>query len=161
MGWNPEDPADIQDDNESDPSVKPGHRLLIKTAILMPDAKEGEVTIVQIESEGYNEAKVVVPIVAMRAGRDRQMYLDLLLPNPAKLTLVQGEGPIHLVGSHCVDFSNYRDTGAGEDDEDEVGVKAGLGDGDKGDTPVKEDVMKKVVGGRGQEPGEEAQRKSC
>merc|ERR1712071_742112 len=82
------------------------------------------------------------PIVAMRAGRDRQMYLDLLLPNPAKLTLVQGEGPIHLVGSHCVDFSNYRDTGAGED-EDEVGMKAGLGDGDTGATPVKEDVMKR------------------
>merc|ERR1712071_318700 len=133
MGWNPEDPADIQDDNESDPSVKPGHRLLIKTAILMPEAKEGEVTIVQIESEGYNGAKVVVPIVAMRGGKDRQMYLDLLLPNQAKLTPVQGEGPIHLVGSHCVDFSNYRDTGAGEDDEDEVGLKVGLGDGDKGD----------------------------
>ena len=33
--------------------------------------------------------KVVVPIVAMRGGKDRQMYLDLLLPNQAKLALVQ------------------------------------------------------------------------
>ena len=33
-------------------------RLLIKSAILMPGAKEGEVTVVQIESEGYNKQKV-------------------------------------------------------------------------------------------------------
>ena len=33
-------------------------RLLIKSAILMPGAKEGEVTVVQIESQGYNKQKV-------------------------------------------------------------------------------------------------------
>ena len=40
------------------PKVKPGHRLLIKSAILMPSAKKDEVTVVQIESEGYNKQKV-------------------------------------------------------------------------------------------------------
>ena len=34
-------------------------RLLIKTAILMPEAKEGEVTIVEVESVGYNKTKVL------------------------------------------------------------------------------------------------------
>ena len=38
--------------------VKPSHRLLIKTAILMPSAKKDEVTVVEIESEGYNKQKV-------------------------------------------------------------------------------------------------------
>ena len=33
-------------------------RLLIKTAILMPDAQIGEVTIVEVETEGFNKAKV-------------------------------------------------------------------------------------------------------
>ena len=33
-------------------------RLLIKSAILMPGAKQGEVTVVQIESQGYNKQKV-------------------------------------------------------------------------------------------------------
>ena len=38
--------------------VKPSHRLLIKTAILMPTAKKDEVTVVEIESEGFNKQKV-------------------------------------------------------------------------------------------------------
>ena len=33
-------------------------RLLIKTAILMPEAKEGEVTIVEVETVGFNKSKV-------------------------------------------------------------------------------------------------------
>ena len=33
-------------------------RLLIKTAILMPEAQNGEVTIVEVETEGFNKAKV-------------------------------------------------------------------------------------------------------
>ena len=54
---------------------------------------------------------------------------------------MQGEGPIHLVGSHCVDFYGYRDTGAGEetddegqDDEKEEGPQ---GVTEKGDNMVK------------------------
>ena len=33
-------------------------RLLIKTAILMPEVQDGEVTIVEVETEGFNKAKV-------------------------------------------------------------------------------------------------------
>merc|ERR1712002_188699 len=95
----------------------PGHRLLIEAAVLMPSAKEDEVTIVQIESEGYKKEKVVVPICAMKGGQNLHQYVDLLVPTQAKFSLLQGEGPIHLVGSHCVDFFGYRET---EDDaEDE------------------------------------------
>merc|ERR1712000_281768 len=126
FSWSPEDPADSKEDDEADPSVKPGHRLLIKTAILMP--------------------------TAMKGGKDTQQYVDLLVPCPAKLTLMQGEGPIYLVGSHCVDFYGYRDTGAGDDEdedeatEDEVSmdeaeelVKDAKGDVKKKETPAKED----------------------
>merc|ERR1711874_535280 len=70
--WSPADPADSQDDEEDDPNVKPGHRLLIKNAILMPEAKKDVVHVVQIECEGYNKQKVVAPIVAMKAGVDHQ-----------------------------------------------------------------------------------------
>merc|ERR1711970_1359898 len=79
-----------------------------------------EVTIVQIEGDGYNKGKVVVPIVAMKGGSDHQTYVDLLIPCSAKLSLLQGEGPIHLVGSHCVDFYGYRDTGAGDDTQEDI-----------------------------------------
>merc|ERR1712228_223709 len=65
--------------------------------------------------------QVEVPICAMKGGKDYQTYVDLLIPCPAKLTLLQGEGPINLVGSHCVDFYGYRDLGSGDDDvEDEA-----------------------------------------
>jgi len=119
--WAPQDPSDADDheDDKDDPSVKPGHRLLLKSAILMPTAKEGDVSIVQIESEGYNKAKVVTPIVAMKAGADYQQYVDVLIPHNATFKLIQGEGPISLVGSHCVDFYGYKDVGGNYSDEDE------------------------------------------
>jgi len=146
--WSPEDPIVSKDDEETDSEVKPGHKLLIKSAILMPGAKEGEVTVVQIESEGYNKQKVVVPIVAMRAGTDYQTYVDLLVPGQAKISLLQGEGPIHLVGSHCVDSFGYRDTGAEDDAEDEMEAEEEVGEKEAEElvkdaakkTPTKESV---------------------
>merc|ERR1712183_1111476 len=99
--------------------VKPGHRLLIKSAILMPTAKKDEVTVIQIESEGYNKQKVVVPFCAMKGGSDHQKYVDLLVPSAAKLKIIHGEGPIHLVGSHCVDYFGFKDEDDEEDSEEE------------------------------------------
>jgi len=118
--WEPQDPADEEDkeDDKDDPSVKPGHRLLLKSAILMPTAKDGDVSIVQIESEGYNKSKVVTPIVAMKAGADYQQYVDVLIPHNATFKLIQGEGPISLVGSHCVDFYGYKDVGGNYSDDE-------------------------------------------
>ena len=95
--------------------MKPGHRLLIKTAILMPSAEKDEVTIVEVESQGYNKKQVGVvlswwwlvvvcsspditncslqvklPMVAMKAGVDSQKYIDLLIPgSPATIRMVQ------------------------------------------------------------------------
>ena len=54
--WCPEDPAD-QDDE--DPSVKPGRQMLLNSAVLMPSAKAGEVTVVQVESEVNYNSKVL------------------------------------------------------------------------------------------------------
>jgi hypothetical protein len=143
FSWNPEDPSDTKEDDDADPSVKPGHRLLIKTAVLMPTSKKDEVTIVQIEGDGYNKSKVVVPICAMKGGRDVQQYLDLLVPCPSKLSLLQGEGPIHLAGSHCVDFYGYRDTGAGDDDEEDENTE------DDVDMKEAEDLVKDAKGDSG------------
>eukprot|EP00088_Acartia_fossae_P038683 TRINITY_DN4012_c0_g1_i2.p1 TRINITY_DN4012_c0_g1~~TRINITY_DN4012_c0_g1_i2.p1 ORF type:complete len:247 (+),score=108.38 TRINITY_DN4012_c0_g1_i2:45-785(+) len=132
-------------------SVKPGHRLLIKTAILSPTAKENEVTVVEIESEGYNHSKVTVPICAMRGGSDLQKYVDLLVPGPAKLKIIHGEGPINLVGSHCVDYygMNDDDDDTDEDEDDEEAdemeteeateeTKAKNKSGDKKSSPAKD-----------------------
>merc|ERR1712098_271411 len=88
-------------------------------AVLMPAAKNGEVTIVQVESDGYKDAAVTVPICAMKGGADLQRYLDVLIPSPpATLKLVRGKGPIHLVGSHCVDYYGFKDEEDTEDEDD-------------------------------------------
>merc|ERR1711909_142025 len=164
--WNPEDPADTAEDDEKDPSVMgPGHRLLIKAAVLMPSAKKDEVTIVQIESEGYKKEKVVVPICAMKGGQNLHQYVDLLVPTQAKFSLLQGEGPINLVGSHCVDFFGYRETDedddeSAEEDAEMDGVEETGGESNDGKkTPTKdaaEDKKKTPV----KESGDEKKRKA-
>ena len=72
----------------------------------------------------------------MRGGTDLQTYVDILVPSNAKLTLIQvcfpfqgtniqclflqqGEGPIHLIGSHCIDFFAGVDEEADTEDEDD------------------------------------------
>ena len=56
--WDPASLETAEEEKEDGPKVKPSHRLLIKTAVLMPTAKKDEVTVVQIESEGYNKQQV-------------------------------------------------------------------------------------------------------
>ena len=83
-----------------------------------------------------DSSQVKVPVLAMRGGSDLQTYVDILVPSNAKLTLVkvsyhsnncladvqldfqQGEGPVHLIGSHCIDFFGSMD-GEADDEEDE------------------------------------------
>merc|ERR1719430_2337125 len=102
----------------------------------MPTAKKDDINIVEIESEGYNQEKVKVPILAMRAGTDLQTYVDILVPTNAKLTLIQGEGPVHLIGSHCIDFFASMDGEADDEDEDDEMEVKGKGD-DLPASPIK------------------------
>ena len=60
---------------------------------------------------------MTVPIVAMKGGEDLQKFVDLLVPGPAKIKIIHGEGPINLVGSHCVDYYGFKED---EDDSDVV-----------------------------------------
>ena len=57
--WAPQDPASVKEGEDTDEEGKPTHKLLIKSAILLPTVKQDEVNIVQIESEGYNKEKVL------------------------------------------------------------------------------------------------------
>merc|ERR1719508_734036 len=55
----------------------------------------------------------------MKGGSDHQKYVDLLVPSAAKLKIIHGEGPIHLVGSHCVDYFGFKDEDDEEDSEEQ------------------------------------------
>ena len=58
---------ELKEGDEEPSKVKPSHRLLIKTAILMPTAKKDEVTVVEIESEGYNKQKVIIVTIILQS----------------------------------------------------------------------------------------------
>jgi len=51
---------------------------------------------------------VIAPFAKMKGGVDLQRYLDILVPDAAKFKIISGTGPVTLVGSHCVDFYDYR-----------------------------------------------------
>jgi len=75
--------------------------LLIKNTIGKPSANNDEVSVVQIEEDGFNKAKVVT-VCHLKGVVD--MQYRLLVRGQAKITLLQGEGPINIVGRNCVDF---------------------------------------------------------
>ena len=59
--WDPVTPEPAKEEGngkEEGRQVMPSHRLFIETAFLMPTAKKDEVTVVEIESEGFNKQKV-------------------------------------------------------------------------------------------------------
>merc|ERR1719341_1962653 len=107
--------------------------------------------------------KVITPIIAMKGGTDYQQYVDILVPNKATFKLIQGEGPIHLVGSHCVNFYGYRDVGGdltdGEDDDamDEDTEEQKTGEMEKKPSGKKESPSKtrETSGGKKRKASEE------
>merc|ERR1712080_283694 len=68
---------------------------------------------------------------------DYQKYVDLLVPSPAKIKLISGNGPVHLTGSHCVDFYGY----GGQEERDEESEEDVEMEGDGG---KKEDLRNKL-----------------
>merc|ERR1712107_725818 len=40
---------------------------------------------------------------------------------PAKMKIIHGEGPINLIGSHCVDYYGFKEDEDSDDDEEEEG----------------------------------------
>merc|ERR1711874_126672 len=90
---------------------------------------------------------VTVPICAMKGGVDLQKYIDLLVPGNAKIKIIHGEGPINLIGSHCVDYFGFKDDEEDSEDE-EKGKKASPAKSpstNKKSTPEKGDTEKKVT----------------
>ena len=57
----------------------------------------------------------------MKGGAELQKYVDLLVPTPAKLKIIHGEGPINLVCSHCVDYFRFKDERDDDSEDEEEG----------------------------------------
>ncbi|XP_068899610.1 nucleoplasmin-like protein isoform X1 [Tenebrio molitor] len=80
-----------------------GHKLIIKQALVGPEATEGEVNVVQVEAMTWKDS-VKIPIASLKAGgANNQVVLDLSFPDPpVTFSLVQGNGPVHIIGHHLI-----------------------------------------------------------
>jgi len=80
-----------------------GHKLIIKQALLGPDAKDGEMNVVQVEAMTWKES-IKIPVACLKAGGpNSQVILDLSFPDPpVTFSLIQGSGPVHIIGHHLI-----------------------------------------------------------
>lgn len=88
--WDPEaDGANV---------IKESHKLVIKQVLLGPEAKEGEVNVLEVQTEHWG-----VPVAVLKAGGAKnQILLDLTFSNLISFHLLQGNGPIHIIGHHVI-----------------------------------------------------------
>ncbi|CAH0554588.1 unnamed protein product [Brassicogethes aeneus] len=154
--WDPE--------AKGDGDFQGGHKLIIKQALLGPEATEGEVNVVQVEAMTWKDS-VKIPVATLKAGgANNQVLLDLSFPDPpVTFTLIQGNGPVHIIGHHLIgspmeDFEEMDEMeeemiedeegeeGAEEDEEEEEpkSKKAKTTNNSaKGKAPVKNNKAKK------------------
>ncbi|KAM3956504.1 nucleoplasmin-like protein isoform 2-T2 [Aphomia sociella] len=90
--WDPEAKAEYPRTN----------KLLIRQALLGPDAKSDELNVVQVETMSLQDS-VKIPVAVLKAGETRHARLDIEFPDaPVTFTLIQGSGPVHLIGQHLL-----------------------------------------------------------
>ncbi|NP_001166837.1 nucleoplasmin-like protein isoform X2 [Bombyx mandarina] len=90
--WDPEAKAEYPRSN----------KLVIRQALLGPDAKPDELNVIQVEAMSLQEA-VKLPVAVLKVGESRHVRLDIEFPDaPVTFTLVQGSGPVHLIGHHLL-----------------------------------------------------------
>lgn len=63
----------------------------------------GEVNVVQVEAMTWKDS-VKIPIATLKAGGpNNQVLLDLSFPDPpVTFSLIQGSGPVHIIGHHLI-----------------------------------------------------------
>ncbi|KAL4711588.1 hypothetical protein ACJJTC_003605 [Scirpophaga incertulas] len=77
-------------------------KLLIRQALLGPEAKNDELNVVQVDTMSLLES-IKIPIAVLKAGETRHARLDIEFPDaPITFTLIQGAGPVHLIGQYMV-----------------------------------------------------------
>lgn len=134
-----------------------GHKLVIRQALLGPEAKEGEVNVVQVEAMTWKDS-ITIPVATLTAGPNgtSQCLLDLSFPDPpVTFSLLQGSGPVHIIGHHLIGSAMEEleemdemeeemfdeeegEEGVEEDEEDDEGPKkkAKTATNSKGKAPV-------------------------
>lgn len=92
--WDPE--SHEADGNQGD------HKMIIKQALVGPEATEGKINVVEVETLTWKDT-VQIPIALLKAGgATNQVRLNLSLTTIVWFTLVQGNGPVHIMGQYVI-----------------------------------------------------------
>jgi len=93
-------------------------RLLVKQAILSPDAKDGELNCVEVEGS-FPRSLNKMPLAILVGGKDMQRYLDVYFPEPPlTFRLTHGTGPVYILAQSMIENSADDSDDELEDDED-------------------------------------------
>ncbi|XP_033207037.1 nucleoplasmin-like protein isoform X1 [Belonocnema kinseyi] len=120
--WDPEHRA--EDPDGTSQHFGGDQKLIIKMALLGPEAKAGELNVLEVEATGL-KGPIKIPIALLEMGKTSQIILDLSFPDPpVTFTLVKGSGPVHIVGhnllgSHIEEFEDMEDM---EDEMEEENI---------------------------------------
>ncbi|XP_011501656.1 PREDICTED: nucleoplasmin-like protein isoform X1 [Ceratosolen solmsi marchali] len=138
------------DESDSNQHFGVEQKLIIKMALLGPEAKPGELNVLQVEAMGL-KGPIKIPIALLEMGKTSQIILDLSFPDPpVTFTLIKGSGPVHIVGhnllaTHIEEFEDMEDDEVEVDNlDDEDDEKDAEDEDEEDDEPKKK---KNKVGG--------------
>lgn len=129
-------------------------RLLVKQAILSPDAADGELNCVEVEG-CFPRSLNKMPLAILKGGKDMQRYLDVYFPEPPlTFRLTHGNGPVFILAQSMIentgddDSDDEDDYTAGEDtadEEEEAAAEEGEEEAEAEESPVKSKKRKASV----------------
>jgi len=121
-------------------------RLLVKQAILSPDAADGELNCVEVEG-CFPRSLNKMPLAILSGGKDMQRYLDVYFPEPPlTFRLTHGNGPVFILAQSMIenneeDSDDEGDYTAGEDTADEE-EEAAAEEGEEEEAEAEESPVK-------------------
>jgi len=121
-------------------------RLLVKQAILSPDAVDGELNCVEVEGS-FPRSLNKMPLAILKGGADMQRYLDVYFPEPPlTFRLTHGSGPVFILAQSMIENSgedsddepdDEYDTAADTAEEEEAGEEEAEEEAEAEQSPVK------------------------
>jgi len=124
-------------------------RLLVKQAILSPDAADGELNCVEVEG-CFPRSLNKMPLAILSGGKDMQRYLDVYFPEPPlTFRLTHGNGPVFILAQSMIENNEDDSDEEGDftaedtaDEEEEAAAEEGEGEAEEEEAEAEESPVK-------------------
>jgi len=124
-------------------------RLLVKQAILSPDAADGELNCVEVEG-CFPRSLNKMPLAILSGGKDMQRYLDVYFPEPPlTFRLTHGNGPVFILAQSMIENNEDDSDDEGDftaedtaDEEEEAAAEEGEAEAEEEEAEAEESPVK-------------------